>query len=123
MELTTIAFVATLACAPAGRAFAENVATLYSADGLHDGNPSWYGSQFEAFTKATGIKVQSVEGGSGAMAERIAKEQSNPQADVLRWRRVTLLGVRPRIARGQAAHCCIPGPVPWRGRGARRRDA
>ena len=66
-----------------GVARAEEVVTIYSADGLHDGTPSWYGNQFDAFTKATGIKVQYVEAGSGGVVERIAKEKSNPQADVL----------------------------------------
>jgi 2-aminoethylphosphonate transport system substrate-binding protein len=67
-----------------GPAFAaDDVVTIYSADGLHDGNPSWYGNQFDAFTKATGIKVQYIEGGSGVVVERINKERSNPQADVL----------------------------------------
>jgi 2-aminoethylphosphonate transport system substrate-binding protein len=62
---------------------AEEVVTIYSADGLHDGTPSWYGNEFDAFTKATGIKVQYVEAGSGGVVERVAKEASNPQADVL----------------------------------------
>jgi 2-aminoethylphosphonate transport system substrate-binding protein len=62
---------------------AEDVVTIYSADGLHDGDVSWYGTQFDAFTKATGIKVQYVEAGSGGVVARIEKEQSNPQADVL----------------------------------------
>ncbi|SUI67753.1 Iron(III)-binding periplasmic protein [Serratia marcescens] len=44
---------------------------------------SWYQTQFDAFTKATGVKVQYVEGGSGAIVERLSKERSNPQADVL----------------------------------------
>jgi len=61
----------------------SNVVTLYSADGLHDGTPSWFGNQFEAFTKATGIKVQYVEAGSGGVVDRLAKEKSNTQADVL----------------------------------------
>ncbi|WP_058913408.1 2-aminoethylphosphonate ABC transporter substrate-binding protein [Entomohabitans teleogrylli] len=61
----------------------SGVVTVYSADGLHDGDNSWYQQQFEAFSKATGIKVQYVEGGSGAIVERLAKERSNPQADVL----------------------------------------
>jgi 2-aminoethylphosphonate transport system substrate-binding protein len=64
-------------------AHAEDVVTLYSADGLHDGSPNWFENQFNAFTKATGIKVQYVEGGSGVVVERIAKEATNPQADVL----------------------------------------
>ena len=61
----------------------SSVVTIYSADGLHDGKGSWYETQFDAFTKATGIKVQYIEGGSGGVVERIAKEKSNPQADVL----------------------------------------
>jgi 2-aminoethylphosphonate transport system substrate-binding protein len=67
----------------AGPALAEDVVTVYSADGLHDGTPNWYQTQFDAFTKATGIKVQYVEGGSGVVVERVAKEKSNPQADIL----------------------------------------
>lgn len=67
----------------AGTAFADGVVTVYSADGLHDGTPSWYGNQFDAFTKATGIAVQYVEAGSGGVVERVAKEATNPQADVL----------------------------------------
>ncbi len=63
--------------------FADNVVTVYSADALHDGNNSWYKNQFAAFTKQTGIKVQYVESGSGAIVERLAKERTNPQADVL----------------------------------------
>ena len=62
---------------------AEQIVTIYSADGLKDGDVSWYGTQFDAFTKATGIKVQYVEAGSGGVVQRVAKEQSNPQADVL----------------------------------------
>lgn len=76
-----------VACAlavSAGPVLAQsNVVTIYSADGLHDGSPSWYGDQFEAFTKATGIKVQYVEAGSSGVVDRIAKEKSNIQADVL----------------------------------------
>ncbi|TGS35478.1 2-aminoethylphosphonate ABC transporter substrate-binding protein, partial [bacterium M00.F.Ca.ET.180.01.1.1] len=64
-------------------AFADGVVTIYSADGLHDGNGSWYETEFAAFTKATGITVQYIEGGSGGVVERVAKEKSNPQADVL----------------------------------------
>jgi 2-aminoethylphosphonate transport system substrate-binding protein len=89
----TTALLGSVALAPAWAA--SGVVTIYSADGLHDGTPSWYGNQFEAFTKATGIKVQYVEAGSGGVVERIAKEKSNPQADVL----VTL---PPFIQRAQA---------------------
>ena len=68
----------------AGSALAQsNVVTIYAADGLHDGNPSWFGNQFDAFTKATGIKIQYIEAGSSGVADRIAKEKSNTQADVL----------------------------------------
>ncbi len=64
---------------------ADEVVTIYSADGLKDGDVSWCGTQFEAFTfKATGIKVQYIEAGSGGVVQqRVAKEQTNPQADVL----------------------------------------
>jgi 2-aminoethylphosphonate transport system substrate-binding protein len=72
-----------LAVLGAAPAWAADVVTVYSADGLHDGSPNWYQNQFDAFTKATGIKVQYVEGGSGGVVERIAKEATNPQADVL----------------------------------------
>ena len=64
-------------------AHADGVVTIYSADGLHDGTPSWFGDQFEAFTKATGIEVQYVEAGSSGVVDRLAKEKSNTQADVL----------------------------------------
>ena len=73
-----------LSAAFAAPAFAaSDVVTIYSADGLHDGKGSWFETQFDAFTKATGVKVQYVEGGSGGVVERVAKETSNPQADVL----------------------------------------
>ena len=61
----------------------DGVVTIYSADGLHDGTPSWFGNQFDAFTKATGIKVQYVEAGSSGVVDRLSKEKSNTQADVL----------------------------------------
>ena len=73
--------LAVLGVAPAWAA--TDVVTVYSADGLHDGKASWYETQFAAFTKATGIKVQYVEAGSGGVVERVAKEATNPQADVL----------------------------------------
>ena len=76
--LTTLA-----ACLMAGPAMAQGVVTIYSADGLHDGSPNWYQAEFDAFTKATGIKVQYIEGGSGVVVDRVEKEKSNPQADVL----------------------------------------
>ncbi|MDR3515539.1 MAG: 2-aminoethylphosphonate ABC transporter substrate-binding protein [Azospirillaceae bacterium] len=68
----------------AGSAWAEGgVVTVYSADGLKDGSPNWYQTEFDAFTKATGIKVQYIEAGSGVVVDRVAKEKSNPQADLL----------------------------------------
>lgn len=73
----------TVAVLMSGPAFADGVVTIYSADGLHDGDPSWMQTEFDAFTKATGIKVQYVEAGSGVVVQRIAQEKSNPQADVL----------------------------------------
>jgi 2-aminoethylphosphonate transport system substrate-binding protein len=75
------ALAATILAGPA--CAADQVVTIYSADGLHDGNPSWFGNLFDDFTKSTGIKVQYIEGGSGAMVQRVAREQSNPQSDVL----------------------------------------
>lgn len=61
----------------------SGVVTLYSCDGLREGSTNWYNTQFSAFTKATGIRVQYVEGGSGVVVNRLAEEKSNPQADVL----------------------------------------
>ena len=75
--------ICALALLGTGPAMAADVVTVYSADGLHDGTPSWYGEEFDAFTKATGIKVQYIEAGSGVVVDRIAKEKANPQADVL----------------------------------------
>ncbi|MDE3027716.1 MAG: 2-aminoethylphosphonate ABC transporter substrate-binding protein [Paracoccaceae bacterium] len=83
MTPKTLLAAATLALVT-GQAFAaEQVVTIYSADGLHDGNPNWYQTEFDAFTKKTGIKVQYVEGGSGVVVQRVAQEKANPQADVL----------------------------------------
>ncbi|HEX7327331.1 MAG TPA: 2-aminoethylphosphonate ABC transporter substrate-binding protein [Casimicrobiaceae bacterium] len=62
---------------------AAGVVTIYSADGLRDGKPNWYDTQFEAFTKETGIKVQYIEGGSGEVVNRLERERTNTQADVL----------------------------------------
>jgi len=80
---TKLALVAALLAATAMPALADGVVTIYSADGLHDGDPSWLGNQFDAFTKETGIKIQYVEAGSSGVVDRIAKEKSNTQADVL----------------------------------------
>ncbi|MGH7105603.1 MAG: 2-aminoethylphosphonate ABC transporter substrate-binding protein [Acetobacteraceae bacterium] len=68
----------------AGPAFAQSkVVTIYAADGLHDGSPNWFQTEFDAFTKATGIRVQYVEAGSAGVVARLEREKSNPQADVL----------------------------------------
>lgn len=67
-----------------GPAWAQSgVVTIYSADGLHDGSPNWYQTEFDAFTKATGIRVQYVEAGSAVVVDRVEREKANPQADVL----------------------------------------
>lgn len=67
----------------ASSTFAAQVVTLYSADGLKDGDPNWYDTVFTQFTKETGIQVQYIEGGSGVMVNRVLAERHNPQADVL----------------------------------------
>jgi 2-aminoethylphosphonate transport system substrate-binding protein len=81
------ALVVTAACGGTGGGSASTGAsggavktvTMYSADGLGD----WYTKQFAAFEAKTGIKVQYVEAGSGEVVSRLAKEKSNPQADVV----------------------------------------
>jgi 2-aminoethylphosphonate transport system substrate-binding protein len=82
---TRCAFAAGIALVAlfASPVLAQDVVTIYSADGLHDGTPNWYQTQFDAFTKATGVKVQYIEAGSGGVVERVAKEATNPQADVI----------------------------------------
>lgn len=62
---------------------AAEVVTVYSADGLKDGQPNWFDTVFAAFTKKTGIEVRYIEGGSGVVVNRVLAEQANPQADVL----------------------------------------
>lgn len=83
MKTKTLLGAAMLALAAGQAVAADQVVTIYSADGLHDGHPNWLQTEFDAFTKKTGIKVQYVEGGSGVVVQRIAQERSNPQADVL----------------------------------------
>ncbi len=67
----------------ASSAFAAQVVTIYSADGLHDGKPNWYAGVFSQFTKKTGIRVQYIEAGSGVVVNRVMAERNSPQADVL----------------------------------------
>ena len=69
--------------AAAGCASAQNVVTIYAADGLRDGKPNWFDTQFDAFTKDTGIKVQYIESGSGEVINRVEREKTNAQADVI----------------------------------------
>src|SRR5699024_5403070 len=61
----------------------SNIVTVYSADGLHNGTPNWYATQFKAFTKQTVIEVQFVEAGSAVIVNRLLRERANPQADLL----------------------------------------
>lgn len=103
MKLSRLVVMTAIALGAAPARATDAVVTVYSADGLHDGDHSWYQTQFDAFTQATGIKVQYVEGGSGAIVERLSKERSNPQADVL----VTL---PPFIQRAAAENCCRISP-------------
>jgi hypothetical protein len=60
---TLMVAVATLAPLASVPTIAEDTVTVYSAGGLHDGTPNWYQNQFDAFSKATGIKVQYIEAG------------------------------------------------------------
>jgi 2-aminoethylphosphonate transport system substrate-binding protein len=79
-----MATVCALAMLGAGPALAaSDVVTVYSVDGLHEGTPNWYETQFGAFTEATGIKVIYLEGGAAGIVDRLAKEASSPKADVL----------------------------------------
>ncbi|MCB5910294.1 2-aminoethylphosphonate ABC transporter substrate-binding protein [Streptomyces pinistramenti] len=58
--------------------------TVYSADGLRgEKGDGFYDTVFKGFEKKTGIKVNYVESGSGAAVQRLARERSNTQADVL----------------------------------------
>ncbi|TDW19238.1 2-aminoethylphosphonate ABC transporter substrate-binding protein [Kribbella kalugense] len=76
----TLLLTATAACGGTGVASTnEKTVTVYTADGLAD----WYKTRFDAFTQKTGIKVQTVEAGSGEVVSRLQKEKSNPQADVV----------------------------------------
>jgi 2-aminoethylphosphonate transport system substrate-binding protein len=72
-----------IALGMAGPVLAQEVVTIYAADGLRDGKPSWFDTQFDAFTKQTGIKVQYIESGSGEVVNRIEREKTNTQADVI----------------------------------------
>ncbi|MFF0264414.1 2-aminoethylphosphonate ABC transporter substrate-binding protein [Kribbella sp. NPDC004536] len=81
--LATTLLLSVAACGGTGAAStgdgAKKTVTVYTADGLAD----WYKTRFDAFTQKTGIKVQTVEAGSGEVVSRLQKEKSNPQADVV----------------------------------------
>jgi len=76
--VTAVAFTA--ACGGTGTESADGkTVTVYSADGVG----GWYKNRFAEFTAQTGIAVNLVEAGSGEVVNRVDKEQSNPQADVV----------------------------------------
>jgi 2-aminoethylphosphonate transport system substrate-binding protein len=77
--IAVMAVAMTAACGGTGTSGSKETLTVYSADGL----ATWYKSQFDKFTKDTGIAVNLVEAGSGEVVSRVEKEQSNPQADLL----------------------------------------
>ncbi|MFE5299799.1 2-aminoethylphosphonate ABC transporter substrate-binding protein [Streptomyces sp. NPDC056632] len=81
----SLALAATLtACGGSTAASEEKVVTVYSADGLKgEAGDGWYDKVFKDFEKQTGIRVEYVEGGSGEMVQRAAREKSNTQADLL----------------------------------------
>ena len=80
IAVLAIATTMTAACGGTGSSGSSGeTLTVYSADGL----ATWYKSQFDKFTKDTGIAVNLVEAGSGEVVSRVEKEQSNPQADLL----------------------------------------
>ncbi|POX56058.1 2-aminoethylphosphonate ABC transporter substrate-binding protein [Streptomyces sp. Ru71] len=82
--LAALVVAAPLLTACTGSAADDKAVTVYSADGLKGENgDGWYDRVFKDFEKQTGIKVKYVEGGSGEMVQRAAREKSNPQADVL----------------------------------------
>ncbi|MEU2870040.1 2-aminoethylphosphonate ABC transporter substrate-binding protein [Streptomyces olivoreticuli] len=82
--LGAVVLAATLTgCGGTSGADAEEI-TVYSADGLkaEDGS-GFYDTVFKEFREKTGIKVKYVEGGSGEMVQRLAREKSRTKADVL----------------------------------------
>jgi 2-aminoethylphosphonate transport system substrate-binding protein len=81
IALTAASVTLTAACGGTGSSGSGSgeTVTVYTADGLG----AWYKTQFDKFTKDTGINVNIVEAGSGEVVSRVEKEQSNPQADLL----------------------------------------
>ncbi|QNP75399.1 2-aminoethylphosphonate ABC transporter substrate-binding protein [Streptomyces roseirectus] len=84
LTLAVSLLVLSAACGTSTAASDAKTVTVYSADGLKgESGDGWYDKVFADFTKRTGIKVEYVEGGSGEMVQRVVRERSNPQADVL----------------------------------------
>ncbi|MFD7418737.1 extracellular solute-binding protein, partial [Kitasatospora purpeofusca] len=84
LPMAGLAAVTLTACGGSSAASDEKSVTVYSADGLKGENgDGWYDKVFKDFEKKTGIEVKYVEGGSGEMVQRAAREKSNTQADVL----------------------------------------
>ncbi|WP_406202236.1 2-aminoethylphosphonate ABC transporter substrate-binding protein [Streptomyces sp. NBC_01017] len=82
--LSLLATPALSACGGNSAAADEKVVTVYSADGLKgEKGDGWYDRIFKDFEKQTGIKAEYVEGGSGEMVQRAAREKRNPLADVI----------------------------------------
>nr|WP_228817692.1 2-aminoethylphosphonate ABC transporter substrate-binding protein [Nocardia transvalensis] len=79
MACATAVAVTAAACGGTGTSGDDKTVTVYSADGVGD----WYRTQFAKFREQTGISVNLVEAGSGEVVNRVDKEQSNPQADVV----------------------------------------
>ena len=75
--LSLAAGMAALICGETG-ARAEQRLVIYSANDstLND-------LVFDAFTKETGIKVESISTGSGVLMKRIQAEKDNPQGDII----------------------------------------
>ncbi|AEW94268.1 MULTISPECIES: 2-aminoethylphosphonate ABC transporter substrate-binding protein [Streptomycetaceae] len=83
--LAVLALGASLtACAGTSAAGDAKEITVYSADGLKSQTgDGFYDKVFKDFQARTGIKVDYVEGGSGEMVQRLARERANTQADVV----------------------------------------
>ncbi|MGV9819908.1 2-aminoethylphosphonate ABC transporter substrate-binding protein [Nocardia xishanensis] len=80
LVVTVTAVAATAACGGTGSGGSGGqTVTVYSADGLD----AWYKTQFDKFRAETGIAVDVVAAGSGEVVNRLEKEQSNPQADIV----------------------------------------
>ena len=62
---------------------ASDVVTIYTADGLHDGKGSWFETSSTPSPRRPASRCSMSRRGSGGVVERVAKEKSNPQADVL----------------------------------------